>query len=66
MNTKPLFAVLLALPVSFCQTTREVVPPSNYCQITRPITWQDGDNYLTVKQIDSHNRTFKQLCKKKT
>lgn len=64
--------ILLILPLLLllggCLHTRQQTPitVSNYCQIAKPITWQDGDSYLTARQIDAHNRTYKNVCKRKT
>lgn len=47
----------------WCSSPQVHAPASNYCQITRPITWSSKDTRLTKEQVDTHNRTWKRLCR---
>lgn len=40
----------------------KVSPPSEFCQVARPITWSRSDTRLTKEQADTHNRVGRKLC----
>jgi pectin methylesterase-like acyl-CoA thioesterase len=63
--TRIAIAAVLGLVLAACQHVEESRIPSNYCTMTRPITWSSGDTRPTKAQIDVHNRTWKRLCASK-
>lgn len=38
------------------------VPPSEFCQVARPISWSSKDTRATKEQVDAYNRVGKKLC----
>ena len=51
-----------AISLAGCQTAKQAAPPSNFCEIARPIFWSSADTRATKEQIDAYNRRGKALC----
>ncbi len=55
-----IFAAMISL--AGCQTAKQALPPSNFCQLAKPIFWSSQDTRATKEQIDRYNRRGKALC----
>lgn len=60
--------ICFGILVMVCELTAAPAPPpaSTYCQIARPIYWNENDTRQTKEAVDTENRKWKRLCKPAT